>query len=45
MSKVESIMQKYDCDYETAQYYLNLLEEGYSRHQALVMSGLADPTE
>lgn len=45
MNKAQEIANKYGCDLETAQYYLDLLEEGYSRYQALVMSGLGDPSE
>lgn len=43
MSRLQSIMSRYDCDEETAQYFIDLREEGYSQYQALVMAGLADP--
>ena len=41
--RLSRIMDRYGCDTETAQNYLDLLEEGYTRYQARVMSGLIDP--
>lgn len=40
---VSNIMDHYDCSAETAQLYMDLREEGYPMHQALLMAGLADP--
>lgn len=45
MSRAQSIADKNGCDVETAQRYLDLLEEGYTRYEASVMSGMRDPDE
>lgn len=42
---VQNVVQRYGCDAETAQRYIDLRDEGYPQHQALVMAGLADPHE
>ena len=42
---VSNVMQRYSCDAERAQRYIDLREEGYSQYQALLMAGLADPPE
>jgi predicted ATPase len=42
---VANVMQRYGCDAERAQRYIDLRDEGYSQHQALLMAGLADPPE
>ena len=39
------IMQAYGCTAEDAQRYLDLRDEGYTRHEALLMAGLIDPPE
>ncbi|UBB19523.1 hypothetical protein [Comamonas odontotermitis] len=45
MSRAQSIAEKNGCDSDTAQRYLDLLDEGYSWYQAAVMSGMRDPDE
>jgi hypothetical protein len=42
---VPNIMQHYGCSQETAQRYIDLRDEGYPQHQALLMAGLSDPPE
>jgi hypothetical protein len=42
---VPMVMLRYGCDDETAQRYLDLRDEGYPMHQALLMAGLADPSD
>ena len=45
MSRVERVMVQLGCTAEDAQRYLDLRDEGYSAHQALLMAGLGDPPE
>ena len=40
---VANIMERYGCDAERAQLYIDLRAEGYPMHQALLMAGLTDP--
>lgn len=40
-----SIMRVYECDYDTAERYCDLRDEGHSVFQARIMAGLADPPE
>lgn len=42
---VPNIVQHYGCSQETAQRYIDLRDEGYPQHQALLMAGLSDPPE
>lgn len=42
-SQIQRVMETYDCDYETAQRYLDLRAEGYNYVQAQLMSGMSDP--
>lgn len=42
---VANVMAAYECTAEDAQRYIDLREEGYPMHQALLMAGLADPPE
>lgn len=42
---IPNIMGRYGCTAENAQRYLDLREEGYSQHQALLMAGLSDAPE
>ena len=41
--QIETVMTRYGCDAESAHRYLDLVEEGYTRYQAVIMAGLADP--
>ncbi len=41
----ERIAKERGVSYETANYYLDLREEGYPRYQALLMAGIMDPDE
>ena len=43
--RIRSIAGQWNCDLETAALYLDLLEEGHTRYEARVMSGLQDPDE
>jgi hypothetical protein len=40
---VPAIMEAYGCSADTARIYMDMREEGYSRYEALLMAGLADP--
>lgn len=42
---VPNIVERYGCSHERAQRYMDLREEGYPQHQALLMAGLSDPPE
>lgn len=42
---VPNVMQRYGCDSESAQRYMDLREEGYLQHEALLMAGLSDPPD
>lgn len=42
---VANVMQRYRCDAEHAQRYIDLRDEGYQQYQALLMAGLADPPD
>lgn len=42
---IDAVMAVYECSEETAQLYIDLREEGYSREQAGLMAGLTDPPE
>lgn len=41
--RIRSVASKFNCTLEDAQNYLDLLEEGYTRYEAKIMAGLADP--
>ncbi|MNL53366.1 hypothetical protein D3C87_1766070 [compost metagenome] len=41
--RIDRVVHHYGCSREDASRYLDLREEGYSRYQAAVMAGLADP--
>lgn len=41
--RIRSVASEFDCTLEDAQNYLDLLDEGYTRYQAKIMAGLADP--
>lgn len=41
--RIRSVASKFNCTLEEAQYYLDLLDEGYSRYQAKIMAGFCDP--
>tara|TARA_R100001369_G_scaffold91313_1_gene132284 strand:- start:319 stop:462 length:144 start_codon:yes stop_codon:yes gene_type:complete len=41
--QIETVMTRYGCNAEDAHRYLDLIEEGYTRYQAAIMAGLADP--
>lgn len=41
--RIRSIASRFDCTLAEAQYYLDLLDEGYSRYQAKIMAGFSDP--
>ena len=41
---VEAIVAHYGCSTETAQYYIDLRDEGYPQEQALVMAGIKSPS-
>ena len=43
--RIRNIAGQYNCTLEDAERYLNLLDEGHSRYEARVMSGLQDPDE
>lgn len=45
LQRIERVMQMYHCSREGAERYLDLREEGYSKYQAALMAGLADPHE
>ncbi|QMV72617.1 hypothetical protein HS961_07060 [Comamonas piscis] len=45
MSRAQNIADKNGCDLGTAQRYLDLLEDGHTRYEASVMSGMRDPDE
>jgi len=40
---VPNLMERYGCSAEDAQRYMDLREEGYQQHEALLMAGLSDP--
>lgn len=40
-----SVAQKYGCSLDAARLFCDLREEGYSRFQAELIAGLADPVE
>ncbi len=42
-AQITAFIDHYRCSLSTACDFADLLEEGYPRHQALVMVGLADP--
>lgn len=42
---VPNIVAHYGCSQETAQRYMDLRDEGYPMHQALLMAGLSDPPD
>ena len=42
---IPNIMERYGCDAERAQRYMDLRDEGYSVLQAELMAGLSDPPE
>lgn len=44
-ARIESIMRRYRCSQEDAWLYLDMRDEGYSRYQAAVLAGIADPHE
>ena len=41
--RIRSVASKFNCTLEDAQNYLDLLDEGYTRYQAKIMAGIADP--
>jgi hypothetical protein len=45
LDDINRLIRKYGCDSETACRYLDLREEGYPMHQALLMAGLTDPPD
>jgi hypothetical protein len=45
LQRIKRLQDLYGCTVEDAQNYLDLIEEGYSSTQALLLSGLSDPLE
>ena len=45
IQRIKRIRDLYGCSQEDAEKYLDLLEEGYSGTEALLMAGLADPPD
>ena len=43
LQRIKRLQDLYGCTVEDAQNYLDLIEEGYSSTQALLLSGLSDP--
>ena len=43
--RIRSVASKFNCTLEDAQNYLDLLDEGYTRYEAKLMAGLADPDD
>ena len=41
--RIRSVAYTFNCTLEDAQNYLELLDEGYTRYEAKIMAGLADP--
>lgn len=41
----KEIMRVYNVDFDTAERYCDLRDEGYSTYAAKVMSGISDPDE
>lgn len=41
--RIRSVASAFNCTLEDAQNYLDLLDEGYTRYQAKIMAGIADP--
>lgn len=42
---VPNVMAHYGCTAESAQRFIDLRDEGYSREQAALMAGLTDPPD
>jgi hypothetical protein len=40
---IQSAARRYECDFDTAERYVDLKIEGYSNYQAMLLAGLADP--
>lgn len=45
LQRIKRLQDFYGCTVEDAQNYIDLIEEGYSNTQALLLSGLSDPPE
>ena len=45
LKRIKRLQDLYGYSVEAAQNYLDLIEEGYSSTQALLLSGLSDPLE
>ena len=43
LERIKRVMQMYHCSREGAERYLDLREEGYTKYQAALMAGIADP--
>lgn len=44
-TRLQRVMETYECDPETAQRYLDLRDEGYNYVQAQLMAGIGNPPE